>query len=101
MTETVRTVPSTAGPPRRRAPITHVPLSTTPLPELDPKLSPFPGAVETIGGVPLYVRRTPGAPDSTVVYVHGLGGSSTNWTDLAALLAPTAGGVAPDLPGFG
>jgi pimeloyl-ACP methyl ester carboxylesterase len=35
------------------------------------------------------------------VYVHGLGGSSTNWTDLAALLAPVAGGTAPDLPGFG
>lgn len=35
------------------------------------------------------------------VYVHGLGGSSTNWTDLAALLAPHAQGLAVDLPGFG
>lgn len=33
--------------------------------------------------------------------MHGLGGSSTNWTDLAALLAPHAGGLAVDLPGFG
>jgi pimeloyl-ACP methyl ester carboxylesterase len=35
------------------------------------------------------------------VYVHGLGGSATNWTDLAALLAPRLAGVALDLPGFG
>ncbi len=77
--------------------MTHVPLSTTPLPPLDRALPPWPGAVE--GG--LHVRRTPG-PDGTVaVYVHGLGGSSTNWTDLAALLSPTAAGQALDLPGFG
>src|SRR5579875_3830488 len=49
------------------------------------------------------------------VFVHGLGGSSTNWTDLMDLLAgqpaaaqPAAGALAPplacaalDLPGFG
>src|SRR6185436_866657 len=35
------------------------------------------------------------------VYVHGLGGSATNWTDLAALLGPRAAGTAVDLPGFG
>jgi pimeloyl-ACP methyl ester carboxylesterase len=35
------------------------------------------------------------------VYVHGLGGASTNWTDLAALLAVRFDGWAPDLPGFG
>ncbi|MFJ8914897.1 alpha/beta fold hydrolase [Amycolatopsis sp. NPDC102389] len=48
----------------------------------------------------LHIRRTPGGPE-TAVYVHGLGGSSTNWTDLAALLAPQAGGTSIDLPGFG
>jgi pimeloyl-ACP methyl ester carboxylesterase len=84
-----------------RVPITHVPLSGTPLPELDPKLRPWPGAVETFGGVSLYVRRTPGTGEATAVYVHGLGGSSTNWTDLAALLSPFATGLAADLPGFG
>lgn len=43
------------------------------------------------------------SPDNadTAVYVHGLGGSSTNWTDLGALLAPWSAGIAVDLPGFG
>ncbi len=43
------------------------------------------------------------SPDDadTAVYVHGLGGSSTNWTDLGALLAPWSAGIAVDLPGFG
>jgi len=57
--------------------------------------------VETSGGVTLHVRRTPGAHGTPVVYVHGLGGSSSNWTDLAALLAPFGEGLALDLPGFG
>jgi pimeloyl-ACP methyl ester carboxylesterase len=35
------------------------------------------------------------------LYVHGLGGSSTNWTDLAGLLARRLDGHAIDLPGFG
>ncbi|MTD55073.1 alpha/beta fold hydrolase [Amycolatopsis pithecellobii] len=85
----------------RRLPVTHVPLSNTPLPALDPKLAPWPGGLETSGGVTLHVRRTPGAADATAVYVHGLGGSSTNWTDLSALLSPFAAGVSVDLPGFG
>jgi pimeloyl-ACP methyl ester carboxylesterase len=33
--------------------------------------------------------------------VHGLGGASTNWTDLAALLAVRFDGWSVDLPGFG
>ena len=33
--------------------------------------------------------------------MHGLGGASTNWTDLAALLAVRVEGWAIDLPGFG
>jgi pimeloyl-ACP methyl ester carboxylesterase len=36
-----------------------------------------------------------------VLYVHGLGGASTNWTDLAGLLAVRLDGWALDLPGFG
>ncbi|GAA3540996.1 alpha/beta fold hydrolase [Amycolatopsis ultiminotia] len=84
-----------------RPPVTRVPLSTTPLPPLDPALPPWPGAVEEAGGAALHVRRTPGPDGTTAVYVHGLGGSSTNWTDLAALLSPAAAGRALDLPGFG
>ena len=57
------------------------------------------------------MRRTPwtgpvdgvpaGAPRERALYVHGLGGASTNWTDLAALLAVRFDGWALDLPGFG
>ena len=39
--------------------------------------------------------------DADAVYVHGLAGSATNWTDLAGLLAPRAAGLSVDLPGFG
>ncbi|SEB32998.1 Pimeloyl-ACP methyl ester carboxylesterase [Amycolatopsis tolypomycina] len=84
-----------------RPPLTHVPLSTRALPSLDPVPPPWPAAFEEAGTARLHVRRTPGPDGVPAVYVHGLGGSSTNWTDLAALLAPVAGGTAPDLPGFG
>ncbi|MFJ7209997.1 alpha/beta hydrolase [Amycolatopsis sp. NPDC098790] len=84
-----------------RAPLTHVPLSTRELPPLEPLKPPWPAAFEEVGTARLHVRRTPGPDGVPAVYVHGLGGSSTNWTDLAALLAPVAGGTAPDLPGFG
>ncbi|WP_461166243.1 alpha/beta fold hydrolase [Tsukamurella serpentis] len=35
------------------------------------------------------------------VMIHGLGGSSINWTDLGQVLAPVAASYAVDLPGFG
>ena len=41
------------------------------------------------------------APRERALYVHGLGGASTNWTDLAGLLAVRFEGWALDLPGFG
>lgn len=75
------------------------------LPPLDEHLPPWPGTYTEVGGLRLHVRRTDpawtpgGAP--TALYLHGLGGSSTNWTDLGAQLAPWAYGVAADLPGFG
>ena len=51
----------------------------------------------------LFVRRTPGPAGGgePALYVHGLGGASTNWTDYAALLATRLDGEALDLPGFG
>jgi pimeloyl-ACP methyl ester carboxylesterase len=88
-------------PVRARPPLTHVPLSNRALPSLDPVPPPWPAAFEEVGTARLHVRRTPGPDGVPAVYVHGLGGSSTNWTDLAALLAPVAGGTAIDLPGFG
>jgi pimeloyl-ACP methyl ester carboxylesterase len=84
-----------------RPPLTHVPLSDTPLPPLDTAIPPWPGDHIDAGGTRLHVRRTPGPRGSIAVYVHGLGGSATNWTDLAAQLSQVASGVAVDLPGFG
>ena len=71
------------------------------LPALDPHRAAWPGSEVTSGGVTLHVRETPGPQDTSAVYVHGLSGSATNWTDLAALLAGLAAGTAVDLPGFG
>ena len=70
-------------------------------PALDPQRSPWPGREITSGGVTLHVRETPGPDGCRAVYVHGLSGSATNWTDLAALLGTRAAGTAVDLPGFG
>jgi pimeloyl-ACP methyl ester carboxylesterase len=65
--------------------------------------SPWPARRVMIGGAMLHVRDTPAvSPDAEpAVYVHGLGGSSQNWTDLAGLLAGRLDGQAVDLPGFG
>jgi len=85
------------------AAISHVPMSDAVLPPVDMSIPPWPGSDETHDGITLHVRRTPGPADAdaTAVYVHGLGGSATNWTDLAAQLATRVPGVAIDLPGFG
>lgn len=66
-----------------------------------PVTGPWPGRTVTAGGVSLHVRETPGTGDTDAVYVHGLAGSATNWTDLAGLLGSRAPGLAVDLPGFG
>jgi pimeloyl-ACP methyl ester carboxylesterase len=100
------TSPFVPPPVRRRMPAGH-PLTGPPLadvdslPERDPYRLPWPGHVETSGGVTLHVRETPGPDGVPAVYVHGLSGSATNWTDLAALLSTRAAGTAVDLPGFG
>jgi pimeloyl-ACP methyl ester carboxylesterase len=83
------------------SPLTRVPLSDTPLPALEPPRKPWSGEELEAGGVRLHVRRTPGSGAATAVYVHGLNGSATNWTDLAWLLSEHAPGIAVDLPGFG
>ncbi|MDL5157307.1 alpha/beta fold hydrolase [Actinomycetospora termitidis] len=63
----------------------------------------WPGRRVRVGDVDLHVRETPAVttPEGTVVYVHGLGGSATNWTDLAGGLSSRWHGFAVDLPGFG
>lgn len=64
---------------------------------------PWPGREVRLDGAVTYVRETPAtAPGAEpALYVHGLGGSSQNWTDLAGLLADRLAGQAIDLPGFG
>ncbi|CAM5433422.1 alpha/beta hydrolase [Streptomyces narbonensis] len=54
-------------------------------------------------GLTLTVRARPGARAGLppALYVHGLGGSSQNWSALMPLLADQVDGEAVDLPGFG
>jgi pimeloyl-ACP methyl ester carboxylesterase len=85
--------------------------STVALPTLDAVVPPWPGERVPVRGGSVFVRCTPwsgpvggpvdGAPRERALYVHGLGGASTNWTDLAALLRVRFDGWAVDLPGFG
>jgi pimeloyl-ACP methyl ester carboxylesterase len=96
---------------RRSPSVVDATESTTALPEAGFLRPPWPGQELAIGGGEVFVRCTPwagpvdgdpaGAPRERAVYVHGLGGASTNWTDLAALLAVRVEGWAVDLPGFG
>jgi pimeloyl-ACP methyl ester carboxylesterase len=73
------------------------------LPDLPPLVPRWPGRPVRLDGSVAYVRETPATVPGAepAVYVHGLGGSSLNWTDLAALLAGYVDGVAVDLPGAG
>lgn len=80
-----------------------LPRELRPLPaRAEPPVPVFAGELEMAGGFRLFVRRGADAPGSEpAVFVHGLGGASTNWTDLMYLLEPWLAGTAPDLPGFG
>jgi pimeloyl-ACP methyl ester carboxylesterase len=73
------------------------------LPSLDSVIPAWPGELVRVDGSDVFVRRTPATgPDAEpALYVHGLGGSSLNWTDLSYLLADRLDGEAIDLPGFG
>ncbi|MGK5498362.1 alpha/beta hydrolase [Streptomyces sp. URMC 125] len=57
----------------------------------------------SLPGLTLSVRRRPAAREGLhpALYVHGLGGSSLNWSLLMRELADTVDGEALDLPGFG
>ncbi|MEO6504060.1 MAG: alpha/beta fold hydrolase [Jatrophihabitantaceae bacterium] len=69
----------------------------------NPDRAPWPATETRVGEIALNVRHTPSPnPDAEpALYVHGLGGASTNFTDLADLLSPWLDGHAIDLPGFG
>jgi pimeloyl-ACP methyl ester carboxylesterase len=95
--------------PSRHAAAPEAAYSATPLPQVQTALPPWPGADVAVRDGEVFVRRTPWTgpvdgsegPRERALYVHGLGGASTNWTDLAALLAVRFDGWAIDLPGFG
>jgi pimeloyl-ACP methyl ester carboxylesterase len=102
---------SEAPPPEAAADVAAARPSATPLPRFTSLLPPWPGEAIPVRGGEVFVRTTPwrgpvggpadDAPRERALYVHGLGGASTNWTDLAALLAVRFDGWALDLPGFG
>ena len=58
--------------------------------------------VPGLGDQQVYVRSAPGGEGAEpALFVHGLEGSSRNWTDLMDLLRPVLACEAVDLPGFG
>ncbi|GAT69750.1 alpha/beta hydrolase [Planomonospora sp. ID91781] len=61
----------------------------------------WPGRTVELGERRVHVRSTPRGPAETAVYVHGLAGSATNWTDLMGELSDVVTGHAIDLPGSG
>jgi pimeloyl-ACP methyl ester carboxylesterase len=61
----------------------------------------WPGELVRIGDQQVYVRSTPDKTGEPALCVHGLAGSSRNWTDLIDLLRPRLACEALDLPGFG
>jgi pimeloyl-ACP methyl ester carboxylesterase len=73
------------------------------LPEAPAFSAPFaPGRTVSVAGHDVFVRTTSGPADATATwFIHGLEGSSRNWSRLAAVLAGRSVGHAPDLPGSG
>jgi pimeloyl-ACP methyl ester carboxylesterase len=62
----------------------------------------WPGELVRLGGGhQVYVRSTPDDGGEPALCVHGLAGSSRDWTDLLDLLRPRLAADALDLPGFG
>ena len=62
----------------------------------------WPGEMVSLGSHEVFVRGAPAGQDTEpALFVHGLEGSSRNWTDLMDLLSPRLACDALDLPGFG
>ncbi|WP_375499700.1 alpha/beta fold hydrolase [uncultured Jatrophihabitans sp.] len=88
-------------PPSRTAPT--APLADLELPAVDLDAPSWPLREVDIGGVSVTVRSTPSNDSAAepAVFVHGLGGSATNWTDFAGLLRGRLAVDAIDLYGHG
>lgn len=61
----------------------------------------WPGRMVELKELTVHVRSTPEGPAEQAVFVHGLAGSATNWTDLMGELSDVVTGHALDLPGAG
>ena len=58
-----------------------------------PPIPRWPGRLVPVGAAEVFVRSAPSPPGAEPgLCVHGLGGSSTNWTDLMDLLRRAAAG---------
>src|SRR5215468_9224022 len=70
---------------------------------VDRVIPQWPGEAVRLDGSTTFMRHTPPRTEGAepALYVHGLGGSSLNWTDLGYLLADRLDAHAIDLPGFG
>jgi pimeloyl-ACP methyl ester carboxylesterase len=88
-------------PPARQAPDAR--LSDADLAPLDDSVRIWPGRHVDVNGTRLHVRATPAgdAQAEPALFVHGLGGSAHNWTDLAGVLRNHLAIEALDLPGHG
>jgi pimeloyl-ACP methyl ester carboxylesterase len=88
-------------PPSRTAPTAL--LADVELPPVDPDAPSWPLREVDIDGVTVTVRSTPSDdPDAEpALFVHGLGGSATNWTDFAGALRGRLSIDAIDLYGHG
>jgi pimeloyl-ACP methyl ester carboxylesterase len=88
-------------PPGRQAPDAR--LSDADLAPLDDTVRMWPGRDVDVDGLRLHVRVTPSDDPAAepALCVHGLGGSSHNWTDLAGVLRNHLAIEALDLPGHG
>lgn len=66
-------------------------------------VSSWPGTEVDVAGRRIFVRSTPAESETAepALLVHGLNGSSINWTDFAALLRNRLASEAIDLPGHG
>ncbi|MCM1976881.1 MULTISPECIES: alpha/beta fold hydrolase [Streptomyces] len=90
-------------------------MSSTELPSANPAANVLPKVatvrvaegerLRSVGlpGITLTVRSRPPAREGVppALFVHGLGGSSQNWSELMRQLAEDVDGEAVDLPGFG
>jgi pimeloyl-ACP methyl ester carboxylesterase len=60
-------------------------------------IQPWPGSLVKLEVGEVFVRSTPAPPEAEpALFVHGLGGSALNWTDLMGLLSEPADGQTGD-----